>query len=57
MANDVSPEGGVMGGDKNTVKLLTKSGIESWPTLNKSDVAARLVTKIIEYFEVETLEA
>ena len=57
VANDVSPEGGVMGGDKNTVKLLTKSGVESWPTLNKSDVAARLVTKIIEYFEVETLEA
>ena len=57
VANDVSPEGGVMGGDKNTVKLLTRSGVDSWPTLNKSDVAARLVTKIIEYFEVETLEA
>lgn len=56
IANDVSPEGGVMGGDKNTVKRITSSGIESWPKMNKADVAERLVNEIISHFEVETLE-
>jgi phosphopantothenoylcysteine decarboxylase/phosphopantothenate--cysteine ligase len=56
IANDVSPEGGVMGGDQNTVKRLTKSGIESWPQMNKHDVAQKLVDEIIKHFEVETIE-
>ena len=56
IANDVSPEGGVMGGDQNTVKRLTKSGIESWPQMNKQDVAQKLVDEIIKHFEVETIE-
>lgn len=56
IANDVSPEGGVMGGDKNTVKRITKSGIESWPMMDKEDVAERLVDEIIAHFHVETLE-
>ena len=45
-----------MGGDKNTVKRITSSGIESWPKMNKADVAERLVNEIISHFEVETLE-
>ncbi len=56
VANDVSPEGGVMGGDENTIKLLSKAGIEEWPKLTKSEVAERLVQKIIAHFEVETIE-
>ena len=56
IANDVSPEGGVMGGDQNTVKRLTKSGVESWPQMNKQDVAQKLVDEIIKHFEVETIE-
>ena len=56
IANDVSPEGGVMGGDQNTVKRLTKSGIESWPQMNKQDVAQKLVDEIIKHFEMETIE-
>ena len=56
IANDVSPEGGVMGGDKNTVKRLTKSGIENWPQMNKQDVAQKLVDEIIKHFEVEKIE-
>lgn len=56
IANDVSPEGGVMGGDQNTVKKLTQSGIESWPQMNKQDVAQKLVDEIIKHFEVETIE-
>ncbi|MDJ0612125.1 MAG: bifunctional phosphopantothenoylcysteine decarboxylase/phosphopantothenate--cysteine ligase CoaBC [Rhizobiaceae bacterium] len=57
VANDVSPEGGVMGGDRNTVKLISNSDIEAWPTLGKVEVAERLVQKIIDHFDVETLEA
>ncbi|WP_416796459.1 bifunctional phosphopantothenoylcysteine decarboxylase/phosphopantothenate--cysteine ligase CoaBC [Ciceribacter azotifigens] len=42
VANDVSPETGVMGGTRNRVKLITKSGIEEWPELDKDAVAERL---------------
>ncbi|MEM7215803.1 MAG: bifunctional phosphopantothenoylcysteine decarboxylase/phosphopantothenate--cysteine ligase CoaBC [Pseudomonadota bacterium] len=56
VANDVSPESGVMGGDQNTIKLLSKSGVEAWPELSKQQVAQRLVEKIIDHFAVETLD-
>ncbi|WP_376984767.1 phosphopantothenoylcysteine decarboxylase [Bosea sp. R86505] len=42
VANDVGGTG-VMGGDANTVHLVTQDGVESWPTLAKADVATRLV--------------
>lgn len=46
VANDVSPEGGVMGGTANTVHLLDgKGGVESWPTLDKDEVGRRLVER------------
>jgi phosphopantothenoylcysteine decarboxylase / phosphopantothenate---cysteine ligase len=43
VANDVSAQSGVMGGDRNTVHLVTASGIETWPTLGKDEVARRLI--------------
>jgi phosphopantothenoylcysteine decarboxylase/phosphopantothenate--cysteine ligase len=46
VANDVSPESGVMGGEENTVHLLSGTGVEHWPRLAKSEVAARLVARI-----------
>jgi phosphopantothenoylcysteine decarboxylase / phosphopantothenate---cysteine ligase len=46
VANDVS--GGVMGGDANTVHLVTAEGVEDWPELPKPDVAARLAARIAE---------
>lgn len=55
IANDVSPETGVMGGDQNTVKRISQSGIESWPKMSKADVAQKLVDEIIKHFEVEIL--
>ncbi len=42
VANDVSPEGGVMGGNRNRVKLITSDGVEAWPDLTKEEVAERL---------------
>lgn len=46
VANDVSPETGVMGGDRNSVHLVSADGIESWPEMSKTEVAARLVERI-----------
>jgi len=47
VANDVS--GGVMGGDANTVHLVTEAGVEDWPELPKADVAERLARRIAEH--------
>jgi phosphopantothenoylcysteine decarboxylase/phosphopantothenate--cysteine ligase len=46
VANDVSAEAGVMGGDSNTVHLVSASGVETWPTLGKDEVARRLVAHL-----------
>jgi phosphopantothenoylcysteine decarboxylase / phosphopantothenate---cysteine ligase len=35
-----------MGGDRNTVHLVTGDGVESWPDAAKDEVAARLVARI-----------
>jgi phosphopantothenoylcysteine decarboxylase / phosphopantothenate---cysteine ligase len=54
VANDVSPATGVMGGDRNTVHLLTREAggtdikIESWPVMTKEEVAGALVARVAE---------
>ncbi len=48
VANDVSPQTGVMGGDSNTVHLITRENVEDWPTLSKADVARLLMDRIAE---------
>jgi phosphopantothenoylcysteine decarboxylase/phosphopantothenate--cysteine ligase len=50
VANDVSSATGTFGGDRNTVHLVTSSGVEEWPTMNKTEVAERLVTRIVGHF-------
>src|SRR3954464_3892619 len=56
VANDVSPALGVMGGDRNTVHLLTRDGaneiqVDSWPVMTKEQVATELVAKIARTVE------
>lgn len=52
VANDVSPATGIMGGDSNTVNLLTRDkatgeiAVDSWAPMSKEDVAATLVARI-----------
>jgi phosphopantothenoylcysteine decarboxylase/phosphopantothenate--cysteine ligase len=46
LANDVSPETGIMGGDSNTIHLVTANGVENWPPLSKNEVAALLIARI-----------
>jgi phosphopantothenoylcysteine decarboxylase / phosphopantothenate---cysteine ligase len=58
VANDVSPATGVMGGDRNTVHLLSRDGgetadikVESWPAMTKEQVATALVARIAQTIE------
>jgi phosphopantothenoylcysteine decarboxylase/phosphopantothenate--cysteine ligase len=50
VANDVSAATGTFGGDRNTVHLISASGVEDWPTLAKGDVAMRLAGRIALHF-------
>jgi phosphopantothenoylcysteine decarboxylase/phosphopantothenate--cysteine ligase len=45
VANDVGGTG-VMGGDANSVHLVTRDGVESWPTMPKDEVARRLMAHL-----------
>ena len=54
VANDVSPATGVMGGDRNTVHLLSRKdgakdgeiAVDSWPVMTKEQVAIELVAHV-----------
>jgi phosphopantothenoylcysteine decarboxylase/phosphopantothenate--cysteine ligase len=46
LANDVSTQTGIMGGDHNKVHLITANGVESWPDQSKDEVARALVARI-----------
>jgi phosphopantothenoylcysteine decarboxylase / phosphopantothenate---cysteine ligase len=47
VANDVSHASGIMGGDHNSVHLVTAAGVESWPAQSKEAVARSLVARIV----------
>jgi phosphopantothenoylcysteine decarboxylase / phosphopantothenate---cysteine ligase len=49
VANDVSPEWGVLGGDSNTVHFITPAGAENWPPMSKDEVAQRLMLRAAEH--------
>ena len=53
VANDVSPGTGIMGGEKNTVHLITANEIEDWPEMDKKDVGSRLAARIAETLKGE----
>ena len=46
VANDVSPETGIMGGSENAVTLITADGADSWPRMDKDKVARKLADRI-----------
>jgi phosphopantothenoylcysteine decarboxylase / phosphopantothenate---cysteine ligase len=48
VANDVSPETGIMGGRRNTVALIRRDGVERWPDMSKEEVAEKLVKLITD---------
>lgn len=48
VANDVGAAAGVFGADSNEVHLVSREGAQSWPRLDKSEVAARLLAHLCE---------
>ncbi len=48
VANDVSPETGIMGGAENAVTLISDAGAEEWPRMGKDMVARQLAARIAE---------
>ncbi|MBT8155022.1 bifunctional phosphopantothenoylcysteine decarboxylase/phosphopantothenate--cysteine ligase CoaBC [Epibacterium ulvae] len=48
VANDVSPETGIMGGAENAVVLITDTGADPWPRMDKQAVADRLADRIAD---------
>lgn len=46
VANDVSPETGIMGGSENAVTLISEAGSEAWPRMGKDAVAVKLAERI-----------
>ena len=53
VANDVSPETGIMGGADNTVTLISETGAEAWEKASKAEVARRLAARIAEELSTE----
>ncbi len=49
VANDVSPEKGIFGGDRNTVHLIAGTKVEDWPEMSKDDIARRLMQAASEW--------
>ena len=48
VANDVSRESGVFGGDRNTVHLVSATGVEDWPSMSKDEVAQKLMERLAQ---------
>ena len=48
VANDVSPETGIMGGSENAVTLISDTGADAWPRMGKDAVARQLASRIAD---------
>lgn len=48
VANDVSPETGIMGGSENAVTVISAGGADAWPRMGKEQVAAKLAARIAQ---------
>jgi phosphopantothenoylcysteine decarboxylase/phosphopantothenate--cysteine ligase len=54
LANDVSPESGTFGGDRNVIHLIDDSGVEDWPAMSKDRVARRLAERIANHLAAKS---
>ncbi|MFV2003334.1 MAG: bifunctional phosphopantothenoylcysteine decarboxylase/phosphopantothenate--cysteine ligase CoaBC [Paracoccaceae bacterium] len=48
VANDVSPQSGVMGGAHNQVTVIDAKSADAWPRMSKDQVAGKLAARIAE---------
>ena len=53
VANDVSPQTGIMGGSENSVTLITATGEETWPRMAQNSVAAQLAARMAQALQHE----
>ena len=53
VANDVSPETGIMGGSENDVTLISADGSEAWPRMGKDAVARQLADRIAAHLSAD----
>jgi phosphopantothenoylcysteine decarboxylase/phosphopantothenate--cysteine ligase len=53
VANDVSKEKGVMGGNENQVFLVGANGVETWPSMSKESVAYELMQRAALYLRAQ----
>jgi phosphopantothenoylcysteine decarboxylase/phosphopantothenate--cysteine ligase len=51
VANDVSSKAGVFGGEHNTVHIISKDGVDTWPTLTKFAIGQKLSLQIADFLE------
>jgi len=49
LANDVAPTTGTFGGAKNRIHMIDDRGVETWPVMTKTAVAAELADRIAEH--------
>ncbi len=49
LANDVSPATGTFGGADNRIHLIDEGGVETWPVMTKTAVAAELAERIADH--------
>lgn len=57
VANDVSPDTGIMGGDRTEVHLVSSSGVEDWPAMGKDEMAVKLLGRAAEALHAMQLAA
>jgi phosphopantothenoylcysteine decarboxylase/phosphopantothenate--cysteine ligase len=48
IANDVSTDTGIMGGDQNKISIISEKQKEDWPLMSKTLGATKLAAKICE---------
>ena len=48
LANNILDDPDIFGGDKNTIKFISKNNIEEWPKTTKTDIARLLSKRILE---------
>ncbi|MFK7744207.1 MAG: bifunctional phosphopantothenoylcysteine decarboxylase/phosphopantothenate--cysteine ligase CoaBC [Roseobacter sp.] len=53
VANDVSPQTGIMGGTENAVIVIDDAGADVWPRMTKTDVARQLADRIAAYITTQ----
>lgn len=50
VANDVSPSTGIMGGNRNQVRIVSRDGVEAWPEMDKQAVAEAIADRVARHF-------